>query len=194
MNDVKANDCRREFIRIWRPRDVDGIELYSARLLSHSYGKHFHEEYTIGINDAGLGSFWCRGANQIAGPKSLNLLAPGEVHTGAAAGNEGWTYRNIYIAQSVVERIAWQLDEKQGSLPCFRQSIAMDHRVWSAMDQAFHVLQSRHSRLESDTVLLASLCLLLGRFADWRPAQCRVDKHTRRSRQDPAVPGAALPR
>jgi AraC-like DNA-binding protein len=147
-------------------------------LLSHSYGKHFHEEYTIGINDAGLGSFRCRGANQMAGPKSLNLLAPGEVHTGAAAGNEGWTYRNIYVALSVIERIARQLDEKQGSRPWFRQSIARDHRVWSAIDQAFHVLQSRHSRLESDTVLLASLCLLLERFADWPPAQRRVDKHT----------------
>jgi AraC-like DNA-binding protein len=176
VSDVK--ESRREFIRIWRPRDVDGIELYSARLLSHSYGKHFHEVYTIGINDGGLGSFWCHGTNQIAAPRTLNLLAPGEVHTGAAAGIEGWTYRNIYLAPSLVERIARQLDAQQGSLPRFRQSIARDDRVWSAMDQAFRVLNSRSSRLELDTVLLASLRLLLERFADWRPAQRRVDKHS----------------
>jgi AraC-like DNA-binding protein len=178
VSDVKTNDNRREFIHTWRPRDVDGIELYSARLLSHSYGKHFHEEYTIGINDGGLGSFWCHGTNQIAGPRTLNLLAPGEVHTGAAAGIEGWTYRNIYLAPSLVERIARQLDAQQGGLPHFCQSIARDDRVWSTMDQAFRVLNSRSSRLELDTVLLVSLRLLLDRFADWQPAPWRVAKHT----------------
>ena len=66
-----------------------------ARLLCHSFGKHFHEDFTIGINDAGAGAFWCRGATHLAEPKTLNLLAPGEVHTGAAAAPEGWTYHNI---------------------------------------------------------------------------------------------------
>lgn len=79
---MKANlmenrsDQHREYIHLWRPPGADGIELISARLLSFLYGKHFHEEYTIGINDADAGSFWRRSANRATGPKSLNLVTP----------------------------------------------------------------------------------------------------------------------
>ena len=45
-----------EYIRLWRPPDVEAVELYAARLRCHSFGKHFHEDFTIGINDAGAGA------------------------------------------------------------------------------------------------------------------------------------------
>jgi hypothetical protein len=61
-----------EYIRLWRPPGVEAVELYAARLRCHAYGKHFHEGYTIGINDVGAGAFWCRGATHLAEPKTLN--------------------------------------------------------------------------------------------------------------------------
>src|SRR5437867_4184702 len=141
----RKNQNGGEYVRLWRPSSLEGIELLSSRLLSHCYGKHFHDEYTIGINDAGVGSFWCRGANRIARRRSLNLIGPGEVHTGGAASSEGWKYRGIYVAASKVEEIARQLDWRPDSLPCFRQSIVIDERVWIAMDQVFRILSSPHS-------------------------------------------------
>jgi AraC-like DNA-binding protein len=177
VNRKKPNRC--EYIRLWRPPGVESIELYSAHLVSHTYGKHFHEAYTIGVNDAGVGSFWCRGANHVATPKSLNLLAPGEVHTGAAAGDEGWTYRNLYLAASVIEGIARQLDWQPGGLLRFRQAIAPDDHVWLAVDRVFRVLNVPQSRLGTDTTLLTSLRLVLERFADRLPPARRVARHVR---------------
>jgi AraC-like DNA-binding protein len=150
----------REYIRLWRAHGSETVELYAARLLSHSYGKHFHEQYTIGINDAGRGTFWCRGAKQLALPKTLNLLAPGEVHTGTAAGRDGWTYRNIYLASSIVQATIRQLRWPGDGLPWFRQCIVKNDRAWLALDRLFWVLSSRHPRLQRDCSLLIGLRLL----------------------------------
>ena len=162
-----------EYIRLWRPPNTTGVELYSARLLFHSYGKHFHDQYTLGINDAGLGSFWCRGANQQAVPRSVNLLGPGEVHTGAAKTDKGWTYRNVYLAPALVEAVARQLDWRPSAPPSFSLSVARDDRVWRAADRLFRALHSPQSRLETDTAMLETLRLLFERFANSQPAKDR---------------------
>ena len=162
-----------EYIRLWRPPNTTGVELYSARLFFHSYGKHFHDQYTIGINDAGLGSFWCRGANQQAVPRSVNLLGPGEVHTGAATTDKGWTYRNVYLAPALVEAVARQLEWRSSATPSFSLSVARDDCVWGAADRLFWALHSPQSRLETDTAMLETLRLLFERFGDCRPAKDR---------------------
>ena len=168
---IRANNSNREYIQLWRPPLAKGIELYSARLVAHTFGKHFHEEYTFGINDAGLGSFWCRGTKQVAGPKTLNLLAPGEVHTGAAALREGWTYRNMYVAPCVIKDLARQCDWQLRGLPGFHASLVADGEAWIVMDRLFRILDSRPSRLAADTALLGALRLVSERFADQRPPQ-----------------------
>ena len=163
-----------EYIRLWRPSGVEGIGLHSSRLFSLRQAKHFHEEYTIGINDGGVGSFWCRGANLIAGRRSLTIMARGEVHTGAAASSEGWTFRGVYIAPSWVEEIARQLDWRSGVRLFFRQSNVIDDAAWFTMDRVFRTLSSPHSRLEAETTLLTSLRLVFERFGDPRAPASRI--------------------
>jgi AraC-like DNA-binding protein len=159
----------REYIRLWRPAGRAAVELYAARLLAYTYGKHFHEEYTIGINDAGLGSFWCRGAKHVAGPGSLNVLAPGEVHTGAAAAAEGWTYRNIYLAPEAVSAALRQFNWQENPHPTFCRPNIASERAWRAMDQAFRLLNSGQERLKVDTIFLLALRVVFEEGAVQRP-------------------------
>jgi len=164
----------KEYIHLWGPRNIEGIGLHSSRLFSLRQGKHFHEEYTIGINDAGAGSVWCRGANLIAGRRSLTLMSPGEVHTGTASSSEGWTFRGIYIARSWVEQMARQANWRSRGPFYFRQSNVIDDAAWIAMDRVFRTLTSPHSRLEAESLLLTSLRLVFERFGDRRTSASGV--------------------
>lgn len=50
-----------ESVRLWEP-GTKGVELFEARLFHHEFNKHFHEAYTIGLNEGGRGSFYHRDA------------------------------------------------------------------------------------------------------------------------------------
>ncbi|MBD0336820.1 MAG: AraC family ligand binding domain-containing protein, partial [Cyanobacteria bacterium Co-bin13] len=93
-----------DFARLWNP-GIAGLELFSARLFRLSFDKHFHEGYTIGLNESGLGGFTYRGAAHQAYPTSFNLINPGEVHTGYVGSESGWTFRNLYISLPLLERM-----------------------------------------------------------------------------------------
>src|SRR6266581_7887775 len=83
--------------RFWRSGNWPGIELMRAHWVRHAFPKHFHDCYTIGINDHGAGNFQCRREKHNALPGTLNLIEPGETHTGQASADCCWTYRDFYI-------------------------------------------------------------------------------------------------
>ncbi|HEY9761009.1 MAG TPA: AraC family ligand binding domain-containing protein, partial [Trichocoleus sp.] len=62
-----------DFAKLWEP-GLPGVELFQARLFHHSFGKHFHEAYTIGLNEGGQGSFYYQGKTWCTSPQSLNLI------------------------------------------------------------------------------------------------------------------------
>jgi AraC-like DNA-binding protein len=169
----------REYLRLWRAPNVEGVDLYAARLISQSYPKHFHEEYTIGITEAGAGSVWYRGANELATPATLTLLSPGEVHAAAAAGDAAWEYRSFYVRPSLVQELFEQDTYGRSPLPCFRQCIPRSQHGWRIVRRALDVLTPGHSRLEAQTVLAQALRLLFERFADRGPGDGRCAYHQR---------------
>jgi hypothetical protein len=72
-----------EFAHLWKP-NFPGIELFQAQLWRHSFDKHFHNDYTLGLNERGWGQSFYRGSLVDSPPGSFNLINPGEVHTGQA--------------------------------------------------------------------------------------------------------------
>lgn len=153
----------REFIHLWPSPATEGVELYSANLVSHTFGKHLHDEYTIGINDAGCGSFRCRRTTYIAAPKSLNLLSPGEVHTGEAQKDHMWTYRNIYVTSARIKSTLWHLDLPFERLPEFQDSVVVDEDLWTRFDGLFRTLNQPDTRLAADSILINNLMELFRR-------------------------------
>ncbi|MEN3261063.1 AraC family transcriptional regulator [Sodalis endosymbiont of Spalangia cameroni] len=80
------------------PPGLDGVELYRAHMLSHTFEPHSHDAFGLGIIDAGAERFRYRGALHLAPRQSLVMMNPDELHTGEAVTEEGWRYRMIYIA------------------------------------------------------------------------------------------------
>ncbi|MBD1866074.1 AraC family transcriptional regulator [Cyanobacteria bacterium FACHB-471] len=160
-----------EFARLWRT-DVSGVELFSARLFHHTFSKHMHEEYTIGMNEGGQGQFLYRGETHRAYPTSFNLINPGEVHTGQAESKAGWTFRNIYISVPLVEQIQAQLEWQGKGLPHFTQPVIRDQSLRFCFHTLFQALAEPASHLEQQSHLLETFSQLFVRHGtplySWR--------------------------
>jgi AraC-like DNA-binding protein len=94
-----------------------GVERLRAHFTAHSYERHAHETYAVGLTEAGSQSFHCRGAVHRTRPGSIITFNPTELHDGHATGAEGFLYRMLYIEpQTVVSvlddagiRLAWDM-------------------------------------------------------------------------------------
>jgi AraC-like DNA-binding protein/mannose-6-phosphate isomerase-like protein (cupin superfamily) len=58
------------------------VEVLQARYQSQSFARHTHDTYTLGMVVGGVGTFWCRGGEQVAAKGDIVAIPPGEVHTG----------------------------------------------------------------------------------------------------------------
>jgi AraC-like DNA-binding protein len=157
-------------VRWTRDPELPGIEVMRATWVSHVFARHMHEAYTIGVNDAGKGVFDCRGEPRVTAPDSLNLINPGDVHTGRAAGAEGWTYRNLCVDVEVMRVLVGHLGGNR-SLPHFPNPLVHDGDLARSFRRLVSAIEQPSSRLERESLLLSTLGYLLTRHAVGAPAE-----------------------
>jgi AraC-like DNA-binding protein len=137
-----------EQANVWRASDVPGIELLQATFTTHSFPKHFHESYGIGLSDRGSGIIHSQGAKHVAASRQLIFFHPGQVHSGYANEQAAWTYRMIYLDLALVTEL-----EENTSTISFSET-TFDNR---AIATAFTATHSRFSQsastLERETFL-----------------------------------------
>ena len=139
---------------------MPGVELFQAHLLDYRFGKHFHDSYTIGSNDAGQGYCDYRGERLVNYKGRFNLLNPGEVHTGAADGEAGWSFRNLYLSVPLVQQALEQIDKPCPGLPGLRVTARCDRKLQKAFNQLFQALSQPAPRLVQQSCLLKLVALL----------------------------------
>ena len=96
---------KQEQAKVWQVSDVQGLELLQATFITHSFPKHFHESYGIGLSEQGSGIIHCQGTKHIAPPRQLIFFPPGQVHSGYANEQAPWTYRMMYLDVALVVEI-----------------------------------------------------------------------------------------
>src|SRR5437016_4870515 len=79
-----------------------GIERAEVYLSTCRFEPHRHDTYALGITTAGVQTFRYRGARRICLPGQLHVLHPDETHDGAAATEDGFGYRIVYVAPELV--------------------------------------------------------------------------------------------
>ncbi|MDB9529424.1 AraC family transcriptional regulator [Oscillatoria sp. CS-180] len=152
--------------RLWRSH-LPGIELFEAQLFRHRFGKHFHDAYTIGLNEQGQGRSLHHGENRCLHVGSFNLINPGEVHTGQVVSVEtGWAFRNIYIEVEAIAPLLAQLEWSQSGLPYFKAAIGVDQQLRSRFYTLFNALTQPTSVLMQQSLLLELLSDLFCRYSD----------------------------
>ena len=85
------------------------MTLLHARYMRQQFARHAHDDFPVGVIEAGALGFEYRGEHLIAPEGSVNLANPGEAHTGRAAAETGWTYRMFYLDLGLMRRIAAEI-------------------------------------------------------------------------------------
>jgi AraC-like DNA-binding protein len=152
-----------EVARYWRHAGVPGVDLLRARYVTHRYGRHSHETYTLGVIEAGVEEFDYEGRTFRAGAGAVALLDPETVHTGQAGAPGGWAYRVLYPEIAVVTGIAAELGWPAGQ-PAFPETVVYNARSACLLRSA-HVAAEKGDRLASSSLLSAALAGLLAAHA-----------------------------
>lgn len=71
--------------RSWMLQALPGVECFRARSLTHSYPRHSHEGYAIGVIEEGVGGLFHRGTTSYIPSHHLVVMNPAEPHIGARA-------------------------------------------------------------------------------------------------------------
>ena len=100
------------------------------------------------------------------------LVNPGEVHTGSAAHEAGWTYRPLYPPTEALKAVHKEFG--QDHIPYFSKAVVHDPTLAEKL-RRFHVLSEKNvSLLERSTALFEMLTALIQRHADVRIADARA--------------------
>ena len=158
-----------EKVHFWQALEYDGLELLRATYRTHTFSRHIHETFAIGVIEQGAERFYYRGANHQASAGQIVVVEPGEIHTGEAETAHGWSYRMFYPSVSLIQQIANELELHYTGVPHFPQPVLNDPTTAAMIRQLHHVLDAGTSRLERDVHLRQAFGALLLRHHQPRP-------------------------
>ena len=137
---------------------VAGVTLMHAHFVRHAFDRHSHETYSIGVTQAGVQSFRCRGSALASVPGSIMAFLPDEPHDGHAGVAQGFAYRMLYLDTDVVTE--WL----QGA-PAFREPLIEDAQAAARLTRAMDALLQPGEALRAHALLSESVIDLGARHA-----------------------------
>ena len=162
------NPNSREHSKYWRAEGFDDLELLSATYFTHSFDRHIHEGYAIGVILQGAEKFYYRGAIHSAQQGQLVAINPGEIHTGQAVTQDGWMYRMIYPSILLMRQIALEMTGKDWQIPYFPKPVMDDPELADLFRRVHMVLEHSHSNMERETALRDVMGAFILRHAENR--------------------------
>lgn len=145
------------------------LDVVAARYQRHRFAPHMHEEFVIGVVEAGACRFNYRNQSHVVNAGQVFVIAPGESHTGEAAHPDGWAYRAIYPARTIV---ATALGEREGEGPAVLTTLpaVLDDLVLARCLVALnHLLLSAAAPEPCESALVAVLAHVAQRQAAHGP-------------------------
>jgi len=158
-NDIARTPNKYERAKFWRQPEFVNLELLRATYITHAFCRHIHETYTIGVIEQGVEKFAYQGETHFA------LVNPGEVHTGSAGVENGWTYRVLYPDGSLLQQAAAEAFVGQQVMPYFPQAVIDDRQLAQLILHLHQSLETSPSQLERNTRWLGTLVKLIQRHA-----------------------------
>jgi AraC-like DNA-binding protein len=154
-----------EFATRWRFDELEGLELMRARYVTHSFAKHLHETFVVGVIESGVEGFYCEGKAYTAPGGSIILVNPGEVHTGYSAASEPWLYRSFYpSSELMIDASPHRVSSARQ--PFFSSRVIQDRQVAAMLIRAHRTLTRKRDFLGGHSQLLQALEWLVDRHAE----------------------------
>jgi AraC-like DNA-binding protein len=145
-----------ESASLTRVRVFEPLELLRARYTRQRFAPHAHDEYVFGVVETGAARTLFRGREDVHASGSVITFAPGEVHTGAPAADDGWSYRMLYPSERLVRFIAHEATGREFA-PTFDRSFVHDPALAERLRATHAVLEGESDRLRKECALLETL-------------------------------------
>jgi AraC-like DNA-binding protein len=164
-----------------------GIVPMSAATV-RAFPRHTHDEYGIGVVDAGGHASWSGRGHVEAGPGTFISVNPGEVHDGHAVGGRPRSWRILYFDPAVLADLRSDILEGATGSFTFAAPVFADRSLHRSFEAAF----AQGATMSCETAVLR----LVARLAAHSTARPNRDEGPtaciRRARQridaDPAAP------
>jgi AraC-like DNA-binding protein len=152
---------------LWHPADLPGVLLIRGERLQQHFARHTHEEYALGVVTHGALGFDYRGAAHLAGAGEINIVVPGEAHTGHPALGASWSYRTFYVDPRLMREIDMEIPRPPRSIPFFAAGVIKDPTLAAAiLDLHRDIDAAVIGPLEAQSRLLAVLAAWIRRHGD----------------------------
>jgi AraC-like DNA-binding protein len=145
-----------------------GIDLMSARFARHSFAPHSHDELMIGVIHAGVKSFRCGRTRESAGPGSLSVVNPGEMHTGELKHGRELAYAAFYVPESALAAMFTRLD---GDCSIIAQPVIDDEDISRSLAEAHRLAMAGDDAVAAEEATVLGVALLFERYGASRLAQ-----------------------
>jgi len=152
----------------WRDPRLGDLELLRATFVAHTYPRHLHDEFVIGVIEDGVQGFAYRGTSHTTPAGGIFVLNPAEAHTGYAAVATGYTYRALYPSATLLQHAASSLVDHPRDVPFFSQPVIDDRALARLLSHLHGILETPIPGLERESRLLWALAHLVARHADTR--------------------------
>jgi len=160
-----------EWVKVWHDTALDGLEFHHATYITHTFARHAHDYYVIGVIEAGVQSFAYRGARQVTPTGDVFVIHPGEAHTGEAVSPGGYTYRTLYPSVPLLQRACSDIAGCEQGVPFFPTAVIHDGEVAGGLRNLHLALTSGVPPLEREARFLQVCALLVTRYAEIRAPQ-----------------------
>jgi AraC-like DNA-binding protein len=173
---------------------LPGIDAMSAAT-ARSFPRHTHDQFGIGLVDAGGHASWSGRGQVEAGPGSFISVNPGEVHDGRAIGGRPRAWRILYFDPEALADVRADIAEAAHDSFMFTAPVFADRALQQLFEDAFRYARQRAqagATMPCETAILRLVARLHahstapsrreeGPFACIRRARQRIDA-------DPAAP------
>ena len=156
-----------------RVRVFETFELLRARYTRQRFSPHAHHEFVFGIVETGAARTFFRGAEDVHAAGSVITLGPGEVHTGAPACDEGWSYRMLYPTEPLIRFIAREATGRELT-PTFDTSCVQDPALANRVRAMHEILESGADHLQKECALLEVVGEIVIRHASTRSNETTI--------------------
>ena len=112
---------------------VDAMRAHTSR----AFPRHTHDQYGIGLVDAGGHSSWSGRGQVEAGPGTFISVNPGEVHDGHAVGGVARAWRIVYLEPAALAALRADVLEGAGGEFVFDAPVFADASLRAAFEAAY---------------------------------------------------------
>ena len=148
-----------------RPSGMAGIDAVMAQS-SHSFPRHMHDQYGIGLIDRGSQKSASGRGPVEATAGDVITVNPGEVHDGSPIGDHGRAWRMLYFDPALVAEAIGDIREGGGGTFELAEPVVRDRRVAGLFASLFQGLIDNGTRgatdLGGDEILLILLARISG--------------------------------